>query len=295
MSIRFASIATILCTVALAFFPGPARSDPARPSPSPAPSGSNRPMYRIVQPFTEAELHQMRATKAAELHGLIDNKRSACQAGTNGTQCQQATQAMKTHGPQLQAEIDALQKHVDVAKRTRGPVNVTLLSPDPDAGRRGGGHQCNTCRIATHNDGAEDPPPPVGNLADNGNTPAGSSSGSPSGPSIATGAPVAPNNVRGGCFIATAAYGSSQAYEVEVLRRFRDEHLVGTRLGDRLVAAYYAVSPPIAAFIAPRAPLRALVRGGLEPIIFAIRHPESIAAIAIALVAVVFGRRRAQW
>lgn len=49
-----------------------------------------------------------------------------------------------------------------------------------------------------------------------------------------------------GCFIATACYGGVDAPQVLVLRRFRDEALLSSRWGRRIVAVYYWLSPPVA-------------------------------------------------
>ena len=62
------------------------------------------------------------------------------------------------------------------------------------------------------------------------------------------------------CFIATAAYGTSTAEELDTLRAFRDEVLLQNSLGSRLVNLYYEVSPPVADFISDHEPLRTLVR-----------------------------------
>jgi len=69
----------------------------------------------------------------------------------------------------------------------------------------------------------------------------------------------------GGCFIATAAYGTPMAAEVEVLRRFRDEYLLTNAVGQAFVDFYYSTSPPIAKFLADHAALKPMVRFGLMP------------------------------
>jgi tetratricopeptide (TPR) repeat protein len=65
---------------------------------------------------------------------------------------------------------------------------------------------------------------------------------------------------KGGCFIATAVYGSDAAYEVEILRRFRDEKLLYHSLGKAFIKAYYTVSPSIAYFIGKYEFLRWLIK-----------------------------------
>lgn len=52
-----------------------------------------------------------------------------------------------------------------------------------------------------------------------------------------------------GCFIATAAMGSSDNGKVELLRDFRDEVLKRSIFGRLFIRFYYRVSPPIAAWI----------------------------------------------
>jgi hypothetical protein len=63
-----------------------------------------------------------------------------------------------------------------------------------------------------------------------------------------------------GCFIATAAYGTSTAEQIDVLREFRDVVLLKSTTGSRFVALYYRLSPPIADYIARSDLLRTLVR-----------------------------------
>jgi hypothetical protein len=69
----------------------------------------------------------------------------------------------------------------------------------------------------------------------------------------------------GGCFIATAAYGTPMAEEIQILREFRDAYLLTNPVGKALVGLYYKVSPPIADFIAEHPGLKPMVRTGLLP------------------------------
>jgi hypothetical protein len=71
----------------------------------------------------------------------------------------------------------------------------------------------------------------------------------------------------GGCFIATAAYGSSMASHVKVLRDFRDQFLLKSSFGKAFVEFYYKYSPPIAHYISKNASLQVMVRLGLLPIV----------------------------
>jgi len=70
-----------------------------------------------------------------------------------------------------------------------------------------------------------------------------------------------------GCFIATAAYGTPMAEEIDVLRDFRDQYLLTNPVGKNLVELYYKTSPPVADFIAEHPALKQVVRAGLEPVI----------------------------
>jgi hypothetical protein len=67
------------------------------------------------------------------------------------------------------------------------------------------------------------------------------------------------------CYIATAAYGTPMAKEIEILREFRDKYLMTNPVGKGLVEFYYRVSPPIAEFITEHPTLKPIVRAGLVP------------------------------
>jgi len=71
----------------------------------------------------------------------------------------------------------------------------------------------------------------------------------------------------GGCFIATAAFGSCLEPHVKILREFRDVYLIPSRLGRAFVETYYRYSPPVADLIARHRVLRVLARIALVPIV----------------------------
>jgi hypothetical protein len=70
------------------------------------------------------------------------------------------------------------------------------------------------------------------------------------------------------CFVATAAYGTPTAEQIDVLREFRDSVLLESTAGSVFVSLYYQLSPPVADFIAGNELLRTLVREFLiDPIV----------------------------
>ena len=81
----------------------------------------------------------------------------------------------------------------------------------------------------------------------------------------------------GGCFIATAAYGTPTAKQLDVLRAFRDDVLLKNTVGSRLVDLYYRTSPPIANFISQHNFVRTLVRELLvDPIVRVLEATRAI-------------------
>lgn len=66
------------------------------------------------------------------------------------------------------------------------------------------------------------------------------------------------------CFIATAAFGSHLAPEVQRLRNFRDQSLLPNSFGRLFVCCYYLGSPPIAALVEKSTILRWIARLGIR-------------------------------
>jgi len=95
------------------------------------------------------------------------------------------------------------------------------------------------------------------------------------------------------CCVATAAYGTPMAEEIQILREFRDEYLLTNPVGKSLVEFYYSVSPPMAEFITEHPSLKPVARVGLLPAVamstIAVNTtiPDKIAIIGlVALVSV---------
>ncbi len=65
------------------------------------------------------------------------------------------------------------------------------------------------------------------------------------------------------CFIATELYGCDSA-EVAILRRFRDQSLLKSQLGARLVSAYYRSAPTIIPVMRRSVLLRFLLRAFVD-------------------------------
>lgn len=71
----------------------------------------------------------------------------------------------------------------------------------------------------------------------------------------------------GGCFIATACFGSPMASQVQILRRFRDRFLMPHWLGKKFVSFYYRHSPAVAVFLRTHPFFRRTVRMMLVPVV----------------------------
>jgi hypothetical protein len=74
------------------------------------------------------------------------------------------------------------------------------------------------------------------------------------------------------CFVATAAYGSMMANDVETLRNFRDSLLSRTVLGELFVETYYTFGPAAAGIVGQSELLRSSARAVLAPIVDAVRR-----------------------
>lgn len=68
----------------------------------------------------------------------------------------------------------------------------------------------------------------------------------------------------GGCYVATAVYGSYDCPEVWTLRRYRDYELAETWHGRLFIKAYYAISPTIVKWFGDTAWFKKMWKGKLD-------------------------------
>jgi len=89
----------------------------------------------------------------------------------------------------------------------------------------------------------------------------------PDGPQLSRSSPELQIIDKPGCWIATAAYGSPLAPELNALRAYRDQVVLTTPFGQQLVSRYYHFSPPVARIITEHENLRRIVRWLLQPLV----------------------------
>jgi hypothetical protein len=80
-----------------------------------------------------------------------------------------------------------------------------------------------------------------------------------------------PGGKKGGCFVATAAYGPHDC-NVVLLQEYRDRIMVRSFLGRCAVRIYYFLSPPLARFIGTSSRRQTLARKFLRPFIAGARR-----------------------
>jgi hypothetical protein len=83
-------------------------------------------------------------------------------------------------------------------------------------------------------------------------------------------APPQPPQQPSGCLIATAAYGSELAPQVQYLRNFREQYILSTAAGSAFMttfnSAYYSFSPQVADYEREQPWLQSMVKAGLYPL-----------------------------
>lgn len=75
------------------------------------------------------------------------------------------------------------------------------------------------------------------------------------------------NNASGGCYVATAVYGSYDCPEVWTLRRFRDDTLAETWYGRAFIRTYYAISPTLVKWFGHTNWFKKMWRGRLDKMV----------------------------
>jgi hypothetical protein len=80
--------------------------------------------------------------------------------------------------------------------------------------------------------------------------------------------------IRGGCFVATAVYGSLDDPSVCVLRRFRDGPLASNSVGRIFIGGYYILGPVLALLVERIPLLRSAARIVLDRLVDRLEPPH---------------------
>ncbi|MEH2060663.1 MAG: CFI-box-CTERM domain-containing protein [Nostoc sp.] len=83
---------------------------------------------------------------------------------------------------------------------------------------------------------------------------------------------VATNSQQGDCFIATAAYSSTEHPDINTFRDFRDSVLLTNFIGRFLVAYYYQIGPILAKYVKKNKSIQLICRKSLSKIARLIRQ-----------------------
>jgi len=90
----------------------------------------------------------------------------------------------------------------------------------------------------------------------------------------------------GGCFIATAAYGTPLSAEIDAFRRWRDTRLMTNPAGSMIADTYYRLSPPMAAYISEHDGARTVSRVVLD-LLLGIDRARAATLVLLAFVCIV--------
>ena len=88
----------------------------------------------------------------------------------------------------------------------------------------------------------------------------------------------------GGCFIATAVYGSPMETHVKTLRDFRDRFLATNNPGRFLLRLYYKYSPPLAHYIEYHKTARFIIRWTLLPLVWTSQLFLSLGPLSVLVI-----------
>ena len=83
---------------------------------------------------------------------------------------------------------------------------------------------------------------------------------------------VSNSNSKGGCYIATMAYGSYEHPQVLELRKFRDEVLASSLLGRLFIKIYYFISPKLVHLLKEKQGINRFIRYALDNFVKALKQ-----------------------
>lgn len=122
----------------------------------------------------------------------------------------------------------------------------------------------------------------------------GSGGGGGSGSGSGSGGNGGDTYYYGGCYIATAAYGSTVDPRAMVLSTFHDTYFTTSRLGKAVTEIYHNYAPFLGDLVSRHPSAQFAVRTALAPVVYAIQHPVT-ALFAVVLFAAAASVARKRW
>ena len=97
----------------------------------------------------------------------------------------------------------------------------------------------------------------------------------------------------GTCFMASAAYGTPLATDIDILRTFRDNRLLSNGLGHAFSDTYYRLSAPVVDYVAKHEVVRGIVRLFISIVLVAIEFFSWYGGLLLLLLLLLMvGRRK---
>ena len=95
----------------------------------------------------------------------------------------------------------------------------------------------------------------------------------------------------GGCIIATAAYGTPLAGELQTIRQFRNQHLLPSKIGAIITDTYYRVSTTLTPWVVDKPLVLSGVRGAMAAMLFLVQNIIPVAFLIIVALSAARARR----
>ncbi|MCX8022354.1 MAG: hypothetical protein N2745_06230, partial [Syntrophorhabdaceae bacterium] len=92
---------------------------------------------------------------------------------------------------------------------------------------------------------------------------------------------------RSSCLFAELTNNTKLAFELDMLRKFRDKYLATNVVGRKIVKWYYKCSPSLVSFMMEHKDVRVVLQIAVAPIIYTIKYPMMLAIVVVPITVMV--------